>query len=375
MVMDELVGPEPRDTANLLPRTARYLDYFQALAEVGKALTKTLRLDDVVTAVGHSVSQLLEPRDWSLLLVDEPKQELFFAVTVGNASDAIKNMRLKIGEGIAGWVAQHREPVLAPRVADDPRFSRRMNEASSFRTASILCVPLICRDRVVGVIELVRNEGDGEPYGSEQLELLTPLADFAAIAIDNARTFARVQELTISDEWTGLYNARFLMRFLDEETRRARRYRHSLSVIFFDLDHFKLVNDRNGHAVGSGLLRYVGEVVRACVRDTDRAIRYGGDEFVVVMPETPKCGAMVMAERLRERVAEGIFRTQATVVSTTASFGVATFPDDGNEPMDVLAAADRAMYRAKAKGRNNVVNAADRGAEAAPDASSAPAGL
>lgn len=342
----------------LLPRLTRYLDYFQALAEVGKTLTKSLRLDDATATVGRSIAQLLKPRDWSLLLVDEATQELYFAVAVGDASASLMQLRLKIGEGIAGWVAQHRQALLVPRVADDPRFSPRGDQASRFHTGSILCVPLICRDRVLGVIELVKDEADPQPYNTEHLELLVPMADFAAIAIDNARSFERVQELTILDEWTGLYNARFLHRFLEEESRRARRYRHELSVIFLDLDRFKQVNDTHGHDIGSSLLRHVGGVIKGCIRDTDRAIRYGGDEFVVVLPETPKKGALTLAERLRLGLADNPFTVGEASVCVTASFGVASYPDDGSDGHAVLGAADRAMYDAKAHGRNAVKAAA-----------------
>ena len=346
--------------AELLPRLTRYLDYFQALAEVGKSLTKNLVLDDVIATVGRSVTQLLKPRNWSLLRVDEARQDLYFKVAVGDAAPALEKLRLGMGEGIAGWVVQNREAVVVPRVADDPRFSSRADRASRFQTSSVVCVPLVCRDRVLGVIELVKDASDPEPYGAEHLEILAPLADYAAIAIDNARTFARVQELTVVDEWTGLANARFLTRFLEDETRRARRYHHELSVVFLDLDEFKRVNDTHGHGAGSAVLKHVGDVLRGCVRDTDRAARYGGDEFVVVMPETPKAGALAMAERLRVAIAGAPYAHGSATVSVTASLGIATFPGDGADGAAVLAAADHAMYAAKAAGKNTLVDAATR---------------
>jgi len=346
-----------RDADQLLPRLTRYLDYFQAVGEVGKALTKNLRVDDVLTTVGRSLSQLLRPANWSLLLVDEQKQELYFKVAVGEAAPMLKDLRLKIGEGIAGWVARYREPVVAARVSEDPRFSPRIDSISGFKSSSVICVPLVCRDRVVGVLELVKDAADPEPYGAEHLELLTPLADFYAIAIDNARTFERVQELTTVDEWTGLHNARFLLRFLEDETRRARRYHHELSIVFFDLDRFKTVNDTYGHAVGSALLRHVGQIMKTCIRDTDRAVRYGGDEFCMVMPETPKAGALVMADRVRTGLSSTPYLTEGNAISVTASFGVATFPADGADGAAVLGAADQAMYVAKSGGRNAVVDA------------------
>ena len=140
---------------DLLPRLTRFLDYFQALAEVGKTLTAKLNVSDVLEALMRSISQLLQPENWSLMLLDEPTQELYFAICVGDAAEKIRDLRLKVGEGIAGWVAHHKTSVLAPNVGLDPRFSDRMDRASRFQTSSVLCVPLLCRNKVLGVFELV----------------------------------------------------------------------------------------------------------------------------------------------------------------------------------------------------------------------------
>lgn len=343
----------------LLTRTARYLDYFQALNEVAKSLTSDLQLEAVLNTVMRCLSQLLKPKHWSLLMYDAKTQELTFHVTVGDAADKLRGLRLKLGEGIAGWVAKHQEGVAVPRVADDPRFLRRMDDATEFQTSSILCVPLVCRGQLLGVIELVKDQHDPHPYGAEDLEILGPIADFAAIAILNARTFARVEEMTIIDEWTSLYNARYLSRCLTDEVARAQRYNRPLSVLFFDLDNFKQVNDSHGHSTGSGLLRCIGEFLRQIARETDRAVRYGGDEFVLVMPETDKAGAALVAERIRSELAAAKFSLpNAPNVGATASFGVASFPADANDGAALLEAADRAMYISKAMGRNKVTDAA-----------------
>lgn len=348
-----------QDNQELLTRTARYLDYFQALTEVGKALTSNLQLETVLETVMRCVSQLLKPKDWSILFYDAKTEELEFHVAVGDAADKLRGMRLRLGEGIAGWVAKHQEGVVVPRVSADPRFSRRMDEQTAFQTSSILCVPLVCRGELLGVVELVKDQSDAEPYGREHLEILAPIADFAAIAIHNARTFQRVEEMTVIDEWTSLYNARFLGRCLADEAARAQRYGRPLSVLFFDLDNFKQVNDTHGHATGSGLLRLVGEFLRKEARETDRPVRYGGDEFVLVMPETDKQGAVELAERLRTGLANAVMTVgKGPAVRVAASFGVASFPADAKDGTALLEAADRAMYISKAMGRNRVTDAA-----------------
>ncbi len=339
----------------MLARLTRYLDYFQALSETAKSVTGTLEVHAVLERVMQALRQLLKPRHWSLLLLDEAKQELYFEIAVGDVADKIKDMRVRVGEGLAGWVAANKQPLLVPKVADDPRFSPRFDRASAFQTASVLCVPLLCRGSILGVIEIVKDAQDPEPFTEEHLQVLGPIADFAAIAIDNARTFKRVEELTIIDEWTTLYNARFLRTCLADEVTRAQRYSRELSLIFLDLDGFKAVNDSHGHGVGSALLRHLGTLLRRSVRETDRAVRYGGDEFVIVMPETPKDGALILAERLRELVAEARLDTESgAAVGVSASFGVASYPRDAADAQGLLAAADRSMYAAKAAGKNRV---------------------
>src|SRR5262249_28605217 len=152
------------------------------------------------------------------------------------------------------------------------------DEKSSFHTRSILCVPLISKARVLGVIELVNGAKDG-PFSEEDLRTLRTVAEFASIAVENAQNFAKVEELTIIDDHTGLFNSRHLKRMLDTEVVRATRFGHPVSVIFFDLDRFKQINDRRGHQSGSRALYEVGQLLLRTLRQTDVAVRYGGDEF------------------------------------------------------------------------------------------------
>ncbi|OGQ78013.1 MAG: hypothetical protein A2289_21375 [Deltaproteobacteria bacterium RIFOXYA12_FULL_58_15] len=331
----------------------------RALTGAAKVLTSTLHIDEVLDSIMKLVAELLGPENWSLMLLDEERSELYFEIIVGDAADSIKKMRLPIGEGIAGWVADKKEAVVVPRVADDPRFCKRMDEASDFQTESIMAAPLLFADRVLGVIEVV-SSGEERRFGVEDLAVLELFADFAAIAINNARNFQTIEDLTLTDEWTSLHNARFLYRSLAEEVERAERYHHPVSLLFIDLDHFKTVNDTRGHAVGSQVLKEVAEVLWTVVRNTDRPVRYGGDEFVIIMPETDKDGAHILGDRIRQTIATKAFAVHNGVTARiTASMGVATFPDDAKNSNDLLGAADRAMYAGKAAGRNAIVDAGD----------------
>ncbi|RME29632.1 MAG: GGDEF domain-containing protein [Deltaproteobacteria bacterium] len=206
---------------------------------------------------------------------------------------------------------------------------------------------------MLGVIELVNNEPNS--FSESDLRLLESLADYAAIAIENARNFQRVQELTVTDDVTSLYNSRYLHEALQNEYERARRYDLTFSVVFFDLDHFKRVNDEHGHLCGSQLLREVGDLVRSQLRSVDIPTRYGGDEFVIILPQTSKLQALHVTRRLRLALNERIFLSdRGQKIRITASFGVANYPDDASDIERLLQLADEAMYKVKEATRDGI---------------------
>ena len=340
--------------ANLLAAMKRTVEQLAAFNEIAKALTSTLEVKEVLALVMQKVSELLRPQNWSLLLFDEKRGDLYFEIAVGEAAEKLKLLRIAPGEGIAGACFLTGEPKLVRDVASDPAFSRRFDEASGFPTRSIIAVPLRARARTFGVMELV-SAGEAPGFTDEDFQAAIGMADYIAIAIDNARNFKAVQELTITDEHTGLYNARHLRALLEHEVARANRFHHPLSLLFLDLDHFKQVNDTYGHLVGSALLKEVGQLLVSFVRQVDSAYRFGGDEFAVVLIETSVSGAQITAERIRDGIANAKFLgDRGLAVQLSASVGVATFPDNARTWVELLQAADGAMYAAKESGRNLV---------------------
>lgn len=324
------------------------------LHEIGKTLTSTLDLKEVLSIIMQKISELLKTSNWSLLLINEEKHELFFEIAVGENADKLKDMRLAMGEGIAGWVAMTGEALLIPDVNRDPRFTAKMDEVTNFKTQSVICVPLRSKGRVLGVVELI-NKLEDIQFSPNDLKILTILTDYAAIAIENAKYLQRVQELTIKDDLTSLYNSRYLHLMLESEMGRSKRYGLHFSMIFLDLDHFKLVNDRYGHIIGSKVLKETAEVIRMELRKPDIPIRYGGDEFVVLLPETDKKGAYKVASRMRESLNNHIFlREEGLSIKLTASFGISAYPEDADNTLDLVRLSDQAMYRVKETTRDGI---------------------
>ena len=344
----------PMNAGDLLAAMKRTVGQLAAFNDIAKALTSSLELPDVLTVVMQKVSELLNPRNWSLLLYDEATDQLYFEVVVGQGAERLRILRIEPGEGIAGSVFASGKARRVDDVRDDPDFSTRFDHASEFETRSVLAVPLRVRGHSLGVIELVN--GPTDPFFTEDdLQALSGIAEFAAIAIDNARNFRKVQELTLTDEHTGLYNVRHLRVLLEKEVARAQRFQHPLSLIFLDLDHFKQVNDTHGHLVGSALLEEVARLLAGSIRQVDSAFRYGGDEFVVLLIETDANAAQLIAGRIRDGFNRRVFLgDRGLSIRITASFGVATYPDHATSSTALLGAADAAMYEAKAAGRDAI---------------------
>jgi len=184
----------------------RYLQELSIFHDVAKALTSSLDLDSILQTIMEKMAEYFRPDTWSLLMVDEERDELYFAIAVGDAAQSLKDMRLKVGEGIAGWVARHGEGLVVPDVYNDQRFARRVDEMTKWETRSIICLPLKSKHRVLAVIQLINVNMEG--FGENELFFLQALCDYAAISIDNAKAVEKIQELTITDDCTGLYNAR-----------------------------------------------------------------------------------------------------------------------------------------------------------------------
>ncbi len=324
-----------------------------AFHEIARALTSSLDLEAILTSVMRQMENFFGPEAWTLLLTDEDRRVLYYAIADGRFGCRLVNSRVAYGEGIIGQVAKKGEMLLVPDAANAHLNRAELDDRLGLEVRSTVCIPLLSRLRTLGVIQLFNLPA--ETFSDYGISCLTVLSDMAAIAIQNARTLERVQELTITDECTGLYNMRHLGSMLRNELARGERFSTPLSLIFIDLDHFKQVNDAHGHQVGSQLLAAVSATIRGHIRSIDMAFRYGGDEFVVLLPGAGKHQAIEVANRLlsRLRTTNHLIPPQLRL-NVRASIGVSSFPEDGKSPEELLRAADARMYAVKASNRDGI---------------------
>jgi diguanylate cyclase (GGDEF)-like protein len=323
------------------------------LTDVVKTANSILEPRKVIELIMAKIQQLIPSEAWSMLMVDEERQELVFELALGGKGKEVSAFRVKMGEGIAGWVAQTGQPVIVNDVAKDPRFARRFDSETRFKTRSMLCAPLVSRGRTIGVVQVI-NRQQGNFTRADQQVLLT-LVEPCAIAIENAILFQKAEQLTITDDLTKLFNSRYMNLYISREIKRCKRHGIPLSVIFLDLDGFKGINDQYGHLAGSTTLTEVGRILTQCVRESDILARYGGDEFVAVLPETPAAGALVIGERIRRAIEEHVFLTsQSLSARISASIGIAAYPDHALSPEGLIQKADQAMYRVKERDKNGI---------------------
>lgn len=328
--------------AALFAEARQARDEQQALYECAQALSASLELSTMLEVMVSVICRRFGYDRGAIFLV-EPSGDL--AVHATHGAPAPWGV-VPIGRGPEGRAAQEARPVLIGDVSADP-------PQGSLATGATLAVPLIREGRVIGVLSV----GTTRPgaLGERDQRILTALASYAAVAIENARLYEQARHLAITDGLTGLLNHRAFRYALDQELERAKRYSLALSVIMIEIDKFKRYNDTYGHLRGDEVLRLVtGVLEKEHRKHVDIVARYGGDEFMICLPHTPKEVAGEVAERIRRAVEATPYIVNAEVTSVTLSLGVAAYPEDGDTTDALVDAADRRMYAVKEAGGNAV---------------------
>jgi len=234
-----------------------------------------------------------------------------------------------------------------------PSWARELLPKSITQTFDFVLVPVITDDAVIALMRLSRPSK--KPFTADELRFLEAVANQTALALERVKLIAFLENLSITDALTGIANRRHFEWRLSEEIERARRYKYPLSALMLDLDHFKQVNDNYGHQIGDIVLQQVAQRLRRILRRTDFLARYGGEEFIVLAPQTPADRALILAERLRQVIAESPIPVADNLqIHITISIGVAVFPNHAQNESELIGAADAALYKAKQMGRNRV---------------------
>jgi len=336
------------ENARLYDEARRARDELTVLYEAVKTISsRSLELQPVLDSLIQVTCRAFGYEYGAILLVDDGIGDLDVRATYGY-SPQVRGTRIPAGQGIAGWVQRTGAVVNVPNVHEDSRYI-----AFHDVIASELAVPLITAGKVIGVfsVESTRLQA----FGPRDVNVLNALAGYAIIAIENARLFEQTKRLAITDGLTELFNHRYLHETLDRTLERCLREGQPLALIMIEIDNFKWYNDTYGHQQGDEVLRAVADLLRRGSRPSDLVARYGGDEFMIILPNTAKEAAFEIAERIRRMVeAYPFLLAENQVTSVTLSLGVAATPEDGTSVEAVIEAVDRAQYSSKDSGGNKV---------------------
>ncbi len=330
------------------------LDYTRqigTLFNIGTTVSQTLNLQELLDSVLERVLAVMEIEAGGIFLLGKRAEELLLRAHRGTSAEFVKRVEgLRVGEGFTGQAIRSKEPYVVEDVAGDPRLARMGARGEGLE--SFAALPIMARERVLGLMCV--GSYSSRKFPEREVKLLGAIANQIGMAIDNAQLYERALELAFTDGLTGLYNRRYLMEQIEREFNRAERSETSLSLMMIDLDGLKEINDRFGHHQGDSVLTGLGSIIGANTRASDVAARWGGDEFMLLTPETTSKGARKIGERIRAQVERYRPKLDGEEVGISISVGIASYPGHASDVTQLLQRVDEAMYQAKRGGRNQL---------------------
>lgn len=323
-----------------------------ACLEIGKLLTSTMNHKTIFEHIMKRGSEIIKAQHWSLMVKDEITGELKFEIVVGADKTLFDPIILCPDEGIAPHVARTGIPMFVPDVTKEPLFNSKVDERTGFTTRSIICIPLEIHGKISGVIEIVNIE-DMDFFSEKKYPILQILADYAAIAIENSRHMTKIKNMCITDEYTGLFNSRYMHEYLDRYFNEGGM--GSIAVIFIDMDNFKTIVDTHGHLQGSEILKQIGHTIKSGLSDNDLLIKYGGDEYIIILPGRNNASAYEFSKNISRLINTTPYLVDDGIaVYATASFGIASAPENATDKKALLIAADNALFQVKSADKNGI---------------------
>lgn len=341
--------------AQLYTQSVSRAEEMRILYEIGLAITSGLGLENTVKTLFNQLKKVL-PIDLFYLALYQQESDTVTFISYDGKGKKLDFPPLTLSEqpSLTRYTLEKRQTVYIPDVyAPDAEYplEKTINTPPRLEK-SHLGIPLILGERMIGVL-VVRSK-NVNAYTADQIRLVETIAYQASIAMDNSQLFEKMQQLAITDSLTGLYNRRYFFPFAEKEIERSKRYEKELSIILMDIDHFKKVNDKFGHQIGDQALKMAADICLQELRQVDVICRYGGEEFVILLPETSKSEAGQAAQRICDAIAAARLPTEQGEVAITISMGVADLTREEDDINSLIKKADQALYQAKHAGRNQV---------------------
>lgn len=329
---------------------------FSSFYEISKELNLELKFSEVLDMLMRIAHSIMEYDRISISLVEENGESAKIIAVEGQEDEFTNDYVFPLDEGLNGWVIRRNKPILVSDLERGgeyfiPRYTK--GEKSNYDLRSFLAAPIGFSNKCLGVISIESKKPN--VYVERHENILVMLCNNIGAALERSIIYQKLESMATTDGLTGLNNYRSFRLRLNEEINRARRYQMQFSLLMLDIDHFKKFNDTYGHLVGDRVLQNISEILSTTLRNIDYVARYGGEEFCAILLNTVGKAAKLSAERIRINIEQNPLKHDGTPLPSTVSIGVAMYPDDSDQEDDLIDCADKALYRAKASGRNRVV--------------------